>query len=65
MNLFSRPEYRSEFTQFLNEWKSSDSTVQAEQYAGRALLEGKPPLDPQELKRSFAAKVKREAYAYK
>lgn len=64
MNLFARPEYESEFTQFLKDWKQRDPGLQQRQNAGRALLLDKAPLDPEQCARTKASAVKRRPYAY-
>ncbi len=38
MNLFRRPDYQSETTQFITQLKANKPTLEAEQLAGRALL---------------------------
>ena len=38
MNIFRRPDYRSEATQFIDELKAQRPTLEADQRAGRALL---------------------------
>jgi len=65
MNIFARPEYESEFTQFLQEMKQRDPGVEERQRAGRALLWDKAPISPEESQRMAASKEKREAYAYR
>jgi hypothetical protein len=64
MNLFARPDYESEFTLFLNEWKQRDPDLAKRQLAGRAQLWDKPPVDPDESRRAVAAAVKRSPYVY-
>ena len=64
MNIFARPEYESEFTQFLNTMRTSDAGVAQRQHEGRALLWDKAPLDLEERQRNKAATVKRGAYVY-
>ncbi len=38
MNIFRRPDYRSEATQFIDQLKVAKPTLESEQRAGRALL---------------------------
>jgi Protein of unknown function (DUF3460) len=38
MNIFRRPDYQSETTQFISQLKADKPTLEAEQLAGRALL---------------------------
>jgi hypothetical protein len=38
MNLFRRPDYQSETTQFINQLKADKPALESEQLAGRALL---------------------------
>ncbi len=64
MNLFARPEYESEFTQFLKGWKQRDPGLQQRQDEGRALLLDKMPTDPEERARANESAVKRRPYAY-
>jgi hypothetical protein len=38
MNIFRRPDYQSEATQFIDQLKAAKPTLEAEQRQGRALL---------------------------
>ena len=38
MNIFRRPDYRSDVTQFIDQLKVAKPTLEAEQRTGRALL---------------------------
>ncbi len=38
MNIFRRPDYRSDTTQFIDSLKVAKPTLEAEQFKGRALL---------------------------
>ena len=38
MNIFRRPDYRSDATQFINQLKADKPALEAEQRKGRALL---------------------------
>jgi len=38
MNIFRRPDYKSETTQFIEQLKADKPTLEAEQFAGRSLL---------------------------
>ena len=42
VNLFRRPDYQSEATQFIDQLKAAKPALEAEQRAGRALLWDKP-----------------------
>ncbi|RJX30324.1 MAG: DUF3460 family protein [Oxalobacter sp.] len=64
MRIFSRPQYESEFTRFLNELKQRDPDVQKAQHAGMARLWDKPPIDQDERRRAAASAVKRLPYVY-
>ena len=64
MNIFARPAYDSEFTQFLNAWKQRDPAVQENQRIGLALLWDKPPVNLEERRRATDSAVKRSAYVY-
>lgn len=64
MHIFAYPEYQSEFTQFLNEWKARDPGVQQRQEAGHALLWDKAPIELDEHERTQASSVKRSSYVY-
>jgi hypothetical protein len=63
MNLFQRPHYRSEATDFLDALKKSDASLEARQREGRALLWDKP-FDAQARNDAQAAKVPQKAYVY-
>jgi hypothetical protein len=56
--------YQSEFTQFLNELKTENPHLEADQQAGRALLWDKEPLTVEDQRRAKAAKLKQCAYVY-
>lgn len=63
MNLFARPHYASEATQFINSLKTANPALEAEQRQGRALLWEK------NVDRGFnadadAARVKQKPYVY-
>jgi hypothetical protein len=64
MNIFSRPEYQSEFMLFLNAWKQRDPGLQKRQRAGLALLWDKLPINQDERLRDAASAVTRLAYVY-
>ena len=64
MRLFSRPEYRSEFTRFLDEFRQQNPSITEQQNTGLALLWGKSPLDLDWMQRANASQVKRGAYPY-
>jgi hypothetical protein len=56
--------YQSEITQFLNELKTEQPSLEADQQAGRALLWDKEPLSVEDQSRAKAAKLKQRAYVY-
>ena len=56
--------YQSEFTQFLNELKSEQPNLEADQQAGRALLWDKEPLTVEDQRRAKAAKLQQRADVY-
>ena len=56
--------YQSEITQFLNELKSEQPQLEADQQAGRALLWDKERLTVEDQRRAKAAKLKQRAYVY-
>lgn len=64
MHLFSRPEYRSEFTRFLEEFRQQNPSITDQQNAGLALLWRESLLDPDWVQRANASRVKRSAYPY-
>ncbi len=64
MHLFSRPEYRSEFTRFLEEFRQQNPSIAEQQSAGLALLWKESPLEPDRMQRANASTVKRGAYPY-
>lgn len=63
MNIFRRPDYRSEATQFLNQLKKDKPTLEAEQLKGRALLWDKV-VDRLAWKGFRSAKVPQKPYVY-
>ncbi|MEA5098667.1 MAG: DUF3460 family protein [Burkholderiaceae bacterium] len=64
MHLFNRPEYLSEFTRFLDEFRQSRPHIAEEQRAGLALLWDKAPIDLDRMQRTDAARTNRGAYVY-
>jgi hypothetical protein len=56
--------YTSEFTQFLNELKSAQPHLEADQQAGRALLWDQAPLTTEDQRRAKVAKLRQRAYVY-
>ena len=56
--------YTSEFTQFLNELKTENPQLEADQQKGRALLWDKEPQSVEDQRRAKAAKLKQRAYVY-
>ena len=63
MNIFRRPDYTSEATQFLDQLKMQKPMLEAEQLKGRSLLWDKV-IDRLALKGFRSAKVKQQAYVY-
>lgn len=56
--------YQSDVTQFIDELKAKTHTLEQEQYAGRALLWDKPPIDLDERAQFMKAEVPQPAYVY-
>ena len=63
MSLFSRPEYVSEASLFIQQLKAAKPTLEAEQRLGRALLWDKP-LNAPEQSEFKAAGVAQKPYVY-
>ncbi|MFZ4480553.1 MAG: DUF3460 family protein [Rhodoferax sp.] len=63
MNIFYRPKYQSDATQFINELKAKNPDMAAKQDQGRALLWDRT-LDRDALNGYQAAKVSQNAYVY-
>lgn len=63
MNIFHRPYYVSEATQFLNELKAKDPQLEAKQLQGRALLWNKT-VDRAAWSGFDAAEVSQQPYVY-
>lgn len=63
MNIFYRPKYQSEATQFLTELKTKDPALQTKQVQGRALLWNKV-VDRAAWNGYRAAEVSQQAYVY-
>jgi hypothetical protein len=63
MNIFRRPDYKSDATQFLDQLKTLKPALEAEQLKGRSLLWDKV-IDRLALKGFRSAKVKQKAYVY-
>ena len=63
MSLFSRPDYTSETTDFLQQLKAAKPTLEAEQRQGRGLLWDKP-LNRQEQAEFKQARVAQKPYVY-
>ena len=62
MPLFWKP-YKSDVTQFIEELKAKRPTLEAEQFAGRALLWDKP-IDRDAQADYAASRVMQQAYVY-
>lgn len=63
MNIFRRPDYKSEVTQFIDQLKVAKPTLEAEQRSGRALLWDKV-VDRLALKGYRSARVAQNPYVY-
>ena len=63
MNIFRRPDYLSDATQFLDQLKTQKPTLEAEQLKGRSLLWDRV-IDRLALKGFRSAKVKQQPYVY-
>ena len=63
MNIFYRPLYQSDATQFIDQLKAKDSGVEARQRQGRELLWDKA-VDRQASEEFRAARVAQQPYVY-
>jgi hypothetical protein len=63
MNIFYRPFYKSDITQFLEQLKTARPELQAQQQAGRALLWDKA-VDRSAWSQYRAARVAQQPYVY-
>lgn len=63
MNIFRRPDYRSEATQFIDQLKATKPSLEAEQRKGRALLWDKK-LDRAALREMRLGTVAQQPYVY-
>ena len=63
MNIFRRPDYHSEATQFIDQLKAAKPTLEAEQQQGRALLWDKA-VDREAVKEYGEARVPQKPYVY-
>jgi hypothetical protein len=63
MNIFRRPDYQSEATQFIDGLKAAKPTLEAEQRKGRDLLWDKS-VDRTAVKAYGEAKVAQKPYVY-
>ncbi|MEY4295333.1 MAG: hypothetical protein RLY82_1021 [Pseudomonadota bacterium] len=63
MNLFRRPDYQSETTQFIEQLKVTKPTLEAEQLAGRALLWDKS-INRSSASDMAAGRVTQKSYVY-
>jgi hypothetical protein len=63
MNIFRRPDYTSDATQFIEGLKARKPAIDAEQQKGRSLLWDKV-IDRLALKGFRSAKVKQKPYVY-
>lgn len=63
MNIFRRPDYKSEATQFIDQLKVSKPGLEAQQRQGRALLWDKS-LDRDAIQEIRAGQVPQKPYVY-
>ncbi len=63
MNIFRRPDYHSDATQFIDQLKVAKPSLDAEQQQGRALLWDKA-VDRDALKEYSEARVAQKPYVY-
>ena len=63
MNIFRRPDYRSDATEFLDQLKATKPELAAQQVSGRALLWDKL-IDRVSLKGYRSARVAQKPYVY-
>ena len=63
MNIFRRPDYHSEATQFIDQLKAAKPSLEAEQLQGRALLWDKA-VDREAVKEYSEARVDQKPYVY-
>lgn len=63
MNIFRRPDYQSEVTQFIDQLKASKPGLEAQQRQGRELLWDKP-VDRDAWREYRAAAVPQQPYVY-
>ena len=63
MNIFRRPDYRSDATQFIDQLKAQKPELEAKQRQGRELLWDKA-VDRQAWEEYSAAKVAQQPYVY-
>ncbi|OGB29859.1 MAG: acetyl-CoA carboxyl transferase [Burkholderiales bacterium RIFCSPLOWO2_12_FULL_61_40] len=63
MNIFRRPDYKSEATQFIDQLKVSKPGLEAQQRQGRSLLWDKS-LDRDAIKEIRAGQVPQKPYVY-
>jgi hypothetical protein len=63
MNIFARPHYVSDATQFINDLKTAQPQLEAEQRHGRSLLWDKQ-IDRDQQAQAQAARVAQKPYVY-
>lgn len=63
MNIFRRPDYKSETTQFIDQLKVAEPTIEEGQREGRALLWDKA-IDRDAVKAYAEARVDQKPYVY-
>lgn len=62
--MHQQPDYQSELTQFINQFKQQHPSLEEEQRQGRALLWDKRPINLDERKREQQSRIKQGAYVY-
>ncbi len=64
--LFSKQQtrYVSEITRFITDLKQQNPSLEDQQYAGRALLWDRSPIDLDNVRRLQESRVRPKAYAY-
>ena len=63
MSFFSRPDYQSEITHFLEDLKKQDPTLESKQREGRQLLWDKP-VNTELMSEFDAARIPQAPYVY-
>lgn len=63
MSFFRRPDYQSETTQFIQQFKAAHPQLEAQQRSGRALLWDKK-IDPSLQEEFSSARIAQKPYVY-